>query len=199
MARHKKFEAPPEEDPVLDISSLIDCCFLLLIYFLVATTIVQERKLDIEIPASTQSDGQPPKLQPGNIKIMADGAIEWGKGDTKLQVGPPDPGYDPDKQKQQYSEIRRCPQLVEQLKELKATADAAATKLQEIKTKMQDMQKKTEDMAPPSAADMTALQQQYLPEIMQVSSELQQTSTKLQENKFYGSEALEAALSNGMM
>ena len=98
--------------------------------------------------------------------------------------------------------------MVDMLKEIntvlgsvtdKATADAAATKLQEIKTKMQDMQKKTEDMAPPSAADMTALQQQYLPEIMQVSSELQQTSTKLQENKFYGSEALEAALSNGMM
>ncbi len=127
MARHKKFEAPPEEDPAMDISSLIDCCFLLLIYFLVATTIVQERKLDIEIPARQQESTTPPKLQPGNIKIMADGSIEWGKGDAKLQVGPPDPGYDPNvpNQKQAYSEIRRCPQLVEQLKELKATADAA--------------------------------------------------------------------------
>lgn len=125
MARHKKFEAPPEEDPVLDISSLIDCCFLLLIYFLVATTIVQERKLDIEIPATQPNSATPPKLQPGNIKILADGSIEWGKGDTKLQVGPPDPGYDPKTQQTKYAEIRRCPQLVEQLKELKSTADAA--------------------------------------------------------------------------
>lgn len=125
MARHKKFEAPPEDDPVMDISSLIDCCFLLLIYFLVATTIVQERKLDIEIPATQPNSITPPKLQPGNIKILADGSIEWGKDDKKLQVGPPDPGYDPSTQKQQYSEIRRCPQLVEQLKELKSLAEAS--------------------------------------------------------------------------
>jgi hypothetical protein len=33
MARHKKIQAPEEDEPGLDISSLIDVCFLLLIYF----------------------------------------------------------------------------------------------------------------------------------------------------------------------
>lgn len=80
----------------------------------------------------------------------------------------------------------------------KATADAAAAKLKEIKAKMEDMQKSTENMAPPSPADMAALQQQYMPEILKLSAELQKASEKLQENKFYGSEELEA-LSGGMM
>ena len=44
MARHKKLEAVEDEDPKLDISSLIDVCFLLLIYFIVATSLIQERK-----------------------------------------------------------------------------------------------------------------------------------------------------------
>lgn len=47
MARHKKLEMVEDEDPKLDISSLIDVCFLLLIYFLVATSLIQERKLDM--------------------------------------------------------------------------------------------------------------------------------------------------------
>ena len=41
MARHKKLEMVEDEDPKLDISSLIDVCFLLLIYFLVATSLIQ--------------------------------------------------------------------------------------------------------------------------------------------------------------
>lgn len=81
----------------------------------------------------------------------------------------------------------------------KPSADAAAAKLKEIKAKMEAMQKSTENMAPPSQEDMQALQQQYMPEIMKVSAELQSISQKLQENKFYGSEELEAALTNGMM
>lgn len=42
MARHKKLEAVEDEDPKLDISSLIDVCFLLLIYFIVATSLIQD-------------------------------------------------------------------------------------------------------------------------------------------------------------
>lgn len=81
----------------------------------------------------------------------------------------------------------------------KASADAAAVKLKEIKAKMEELQKSTENMAPPSPADMEALQQQYLPEIMKVSSELQKNVQALQEKKFYGSEELETALGAGMM
>ena len=50
MARHKKLETVEDEDPTLDISSLIDVCFLLLIYFIVATSLIQERKLDMSMP-----------------------------------------------------------------------------------------------------------------------------------------------------
>jgi biopolymer transport protein ExbD len=46
MSRHKKYLAADEPDPSLDISSLIDVCFLLLIYFIVATTI-QKSEVDI--------------------------------------------------------------------------------------------------------------------------------------------------------
>ena len=35
MARHKKLEMVEDEDPKLDISSLIDVCFLLLILSLI--------------------------------------------------------------------------------------------------------------------------------------------------------------------
>jgi biopolymer transport protein ExbD len=44
MARHRKYEAAEEADPALDISSLIDVCFLLLIYFLVTSTITHRGK-----------------------------------------------------------------------------------------------------------------------------------------------------------
>ena len=47
MARHKKIETEEQGDPEMNISSLIDCCFLLLIYFLVATTLVSEKKIDM--------------------------------------------------------------------------------------------------------------------------------------------------------
>lgn len=56
MARHKKLEPIEDEDPKLDISSLIDVCFLLLIYFIVATSLIQERKLDMSMPGSAPSD-----------------------------------------------------------------------------------------------------------------------------------------------
>ena len=51
MARHKKIQAPEEDEPGLDISSLIDVCFLLLIYFLVTTQIIKkEQELSTALP-----------------------------------------------------------------------------------------------------------------------------------------------------
>ena len=52
MARHRKYEAEEESDPALDISSLIDVCFLLLIYFLVTSTITpRETDLGMALPS----------------------------------------------------------------------------------------------------------------------------------------------------
>lgn len=61
MARHKKLETVEDEDPKLDISSLIDVCFLLLIYFIVATSLIQERKLDMSMRANPWAK-TPPRL-----------------------------------------------------------------------------------------------------------------------------------------
>lgn len=83
MARHKKSVREPEPDPDLDISSLIDVCFLLLIYFLVTSTITpREQDLGMQLPASTPSDEQP-KIEPLFIKVEPSGQILTGTGPSQ--------------------------------------------------------------------------------------------------------------------
>ena len=84
MARHKKLEAVEDEDPKLDISSLIDVCFLLLIYFIVATSLVQERKLDMSMPGQSVGENAS-QIEPALIRIIKDGTIYWGK-DNSLMI-----------------------------------------------------------------------------------------------------------------
>lgn len=81
MARHRKYLAAEEADPALDISSLIDVCFLLLIYFLVATSI-QKKEVDVPLalPAAAPSDAEMPDIDPLFIKVDANGAIFTGAG-----------------------------------------------------------------------------------------------------------------------
>lgn len=80
MARHKKYEDIPSADPALDISSLIDVCFLLLIYFIVTSTITpRESDLGMALPAANPSSEQP-DIEPLFIRIEASGAIYTGTG-----------------------------------------------------------------------------------------------------------------------
>lgn len=80
MARHRKYEQAEEADPALDISSLIDVCFLLLIYFLVTSTIsLRESDLGMALPAANPGSEQP-EIDPLFIKIEASGAIYTGVG-----------------------------------------------------------------------------------------------------------------------
>lgn len=80
MARHKKYKSEEEADPALDISSLIDVCFLLLIYFIVTSTIKpRESDLGMVLPSSVQTDKQP-DIEPLFIRIDATGAIYTGTG-----------------------------------------------------------------------------------------------------------------------
>ncbi len=75
MPRHKKQEAAEEDEPGVDISSLIDVCFLLLIYFLVTSTIVKkEQDLDMTLPSVAPSD-TPPEIRPQFIKLEENGYI----------------------------------------------------------------------------------------------------------------------------
>jgi len=81
MARHKKSTVEPEPDPELDISSLIDVCFLLLIYFIVTSTITpRETDLGLQLPASSPPSDEQPKIEPMFIRVDAAGAIFSGTG-----------------------------------------------------------------------------------------------------------------------
>lgn len=78
MARHKKQELIPDADPALDISSLIDVCFLLLIYFITTSTIApRESDLNMALPGSDPGDTVP-KIKPMLITIDETGAISTG-------------------------------------------------------------------------------------------------------------------------
>ena len=87
MARHKARILPILFEPDLDISSLIDICFLLLIYFLVSMTIVpREQDLAMALPAKErESDNQPP-IPPMVIRIDGQGAVYTGSGLAERQM-----------------------------------------------------------------------------------------------------------------
>lgn len=116
MARHRKYQADEEANPALDISSLIDVCFLLLIYFLVATTI-QKKETDVPLalPAAARSDADMPDIDPLFIKIDANGAIYTGAGSSQQML-------DTD------STVREVPQLSQQLQLYVAGASSGGKK-----------------------------------------------------------------------
>jgi biopolymer transport protein ExbD len=83
MARHRKYEAHEDAEPGLDISSLIDVCFLLLIYFLVTSTIKpRESDLGMALPAANPSTEQP-EIDPLFIRIESNGSIFTGAGPSQ--------------------------------------------------------------------------------------------------------------------
>ena len=80
MDRHRKSRSEPEAEPQLDISSLIDVCFLLLIYFLVTSTIQpRERDLLMALPPPGVSNGSP-AIHPMFIRVAENGAVFSGTG-----------------------------------------------------------------------------------------------------------------------
>jgi biopolymer transport protein ExbD len=115
MARHRKYEAEEDADPGLDISSLIDVCFLLLIYFIVTSTITpRESDLGMALPAANPSQEQP-EIEPLFIKIEPGGAIYSGVGASQQPM-------DSD------STVRDLPLLKSQLDLYSSAAKAANTK-----------------------------------------------------------------------
>ena len=86
MARKKVSDNLEEDEPGLDISSLIDVCFLLLIYFLVTTTIQpREQDLKMSLPAAVASDSVP-ELAPMFIKVDKGGSIYINSGPEQEQL-----------------------------------------------------------------------------------------------------------------
>lgn len=74
MAR--KREAPKEKDPELDMSSLIDVSFLLLIYFLVTSTLdPKEADLGMTMPTSQSSGSTDVEIDQMTITVNSMGHI----------------------------------------------------------------------------------------------------------------------------
>lgn len=79
MARRKQGLVAEDDEPNLDISSLIDVCFLLLIYFLVTSTIQPvEKDLPMTIPSAAPSTERP-KIEPMLISVLASGQVTVNK------------------------------------------------------------------------------------------------------------------------
>jgi biopolymer transport protein ExbD len=90
MARHKHHPSVETENAALDISSLIDVTFLLLIYFLVTSAIqVRETDLGIRLGTSRPQREQSP-IDPLFIRIQSGGLVTVGDG-PGLQVMDSDP------------------------------------------------------------------------------------------------------------
>ncbi|MGJ8672944.1 ExbD/TolR family protein [Rubritalea sp.] len=93
MSRRKHSTLTDEDEPELDISSLIDVCFLLLIYFMVTATI-QPRESDIglELPSSS-SNSVPNDVEPMLIEVQDDGSVIVDN-DEKMDLGASGPKRD---------------------------------------------------------------------------------------------------------
>ena len=106
--RPKRLQMP--EDRV-DLTPMIDVVFLLLVFFMVTTTIVkQEADLGVQLPSSTAAAADTPLPEQQYIDILADGTV-------LLNGSPMDAPSD-----------RNLPNLTQTLKQIKASADRAGLK-----------------------------------------------------------------------
>jgi biopolymer transport protein ExbD len=79
VSRFRNFNTEDSESEGIDISPLIDCVFILLIFFIVTTTFVEETGIDIERPQAASSS----QLDKNSIliAISTDGAVVYGGRD----------------------------------------------------------------------------------------------------------------------
>lgn len=67
------------DDVNVDMGPLIDCVFLLLIFFLVSTTMKKpEKEIPLQLPGPAISAVERPSLQVQNLVIDAEGIFYWG-------------------------------------------------------------------------------------------------------------------------
>ena len=64
-----QLRASKPEDPEINLASLIDVVFLLLIFFMVSTTFTRETQLSIDLP---EASGQPQETTDERIEILID-------------------------------------------------------------------------------------------------------------------------------
>ncbi|MEC8906563.1 MAG: biopolymer transporter ExbD [Verrucomicrobiota bacterium] len=113
MARKRKYRQEADKDPELDISSLVDVAFLLLIYFLVTSTLrPDETDLSIVLPTQIPTENPDP-VDPVAIVIGPSGLVTYDGEDIPTSGAK---GAD------------RLPKLRNLLKEYKLLADSSGSK-----------------------------------------------------------------------
>ena len=81
MARHRIRRARSfSEDGEPDMTPLIDCVFLLLIFFMVTTVFLQTKGLEVDMPADSQAEDE--KKKDINVAIDPYGKIQIGGQDV---------------------------------------------------------------------------------------------------------------------
>ncbi len=115
MARRSYLKLEEQEDPQLDIAPLIDVSFLLLIYFLVTSTMQpKEGDLDITFPSTQTDQVDVPPVDPLSIRLREDGVILAGIGGAEEEL-------------EADINSRKCPRLLDKLRDYKQVADASGS------------------------------------------------------------------------
>lgn len=71
-----QFSEPDDEQAAINLTSLIDVVFLLLIFFMVTSTFIDiERKLDLELPEAKAADLEQKERKPIQIEMDEGGRI----------------------------------------------------------------------------------------------------------------------------
>ena len=83
MKRQRNAQAKTASDPTIEVSSLIDICFLLLIYFLVTSTIMPAER---DLPTGSGGPGPGSQVDTALISIDAKGQVFMGKGVEKVAL-----------------------------------------------------------------------------------------------------------------
>lgn len=76
-----------QEEPELNLTSLIDVVLLLVIFFMVSTTFVDESRLKIQLPQAAGEPVATPKRDPIEIVVTASGEFQVD-GKTLLNTSP---------------------------------------------------------------------------------------------------------------
>ncbi|HEY4365903.1 MAG TPA: biopolymer transporter ExbD [Steroidobacteraceae bacterium] len=75
------------EEPDLNLTSLIDVVLLLLIFFMVSTTFVDESRIKLQLPQASNTDAPEQKREPIEITVAASGEYRVN-GKTLLNTSP---------------------------------------------------------------------------------------------------------------
>jgi biopolymer transport protein ExbD len=77
-----KLQAHIKEEPTVDLTSLIDVVFLLLIFFMVSTTFEHQAVLKVDLPEASALE--PPSDQPDRLELVIDSSGLMFLNDQRL-------------------------------------------------------------------------------------------------------------------